>query len=118
MNVRRTIITAAAVLGVATASAPAASAETAAPAGPHVTGTAHGQDVYGWNAVGGASWYSIRLDGHQVRKDLKRTLQVQVYDLYLYCHALRGHSYTLSIVAVDGAGHQSAPSAGVLVTVK
>lgn len=117
MNVRRTIITSAAVLGVAI-SAPAASAATTAPAAPHVVGTAHGQDVYGWSAVPGASWYSIRLDGHQVRKDLKRTLQVQVYDLYLYCHALPGHSYTLSIVAVDAAGHQAAPSAGVLVTVK
>jgi len=117
MNVRRTIVTAGALLGVAV-TAPAATAATTSPAGLHVVGTAHGQDVYGWNAVGGTSWYSIQLDGHQVRKDLKRTLQVQVYDLYLYCHALPGHSYTLSIVAVDAAGNRSAPSEGMVMTVK
>jgi len=116
MNARRTIITAAALLGVAV-SAPAAMAATTSPAGLHVVGTAHGQAVYGWTAAANASWYSIRLDGQQVRKDLKRTLQVQVYDLYLYCHALPGHSYTLSIVAVDAAGNKSAPSEGALFTV-
>lgn len=122
MSTRKKImgVTAALLLAGTTLAAPAASAATApvAPTGLHQIGTAHGQAVYGWNAAPGAvSWYSIRLDGHQVRRDIQRTRQVQVYDLYLYGHAQRGHSYTLSIVAVDASGNHSAPGAGVVMTV-
>ena len=43
--------------------------------------------------------------------------QVRVYDLYLYCHAMPGHSYSLTIDAVDAAGNHSAPSKAVTITV-
>jgi len=90
------------------------------PTGVRQVGQDQGQAVYGWEAATdnvGVAWYSIKLDGSAVRKDTKRTRQVRVYDLYLYCHALPGHSYTLTIEAVDAAGNHSAPSEGALITV-
>jgi hypothetical protein len=90
------------------------------PSGVRLIGQEQGQAVYGWEASTdnvGVAWYSINLDGSAVRKDTKQTRQIRVYDLYLYCHALPGHTYTLTVEAVDAAGNHSAPSEGVRITV-
>ncbi|MFI9381792.1 hypothetical protein [Kutzneria sp. NPDC052558] len=111
------------VIAVGALAAAMVTGDTVAPTTPlgvHQIGTEQGQAVYGWDASTdnvGVSWYSIKLDGSQVRRDTKLTRQVRVYDLYLYCHALPGHSYTLQIEAVDAAGNHSAPSQGVVITV-
>ncbi len=127
MGLRRTATTgaaAAALLAGTALGAPLASAADitapTVPTGLRQIGTSQGQDVYGWDASyddTGVSWYAIRLDGQMVRKDTKRTQQVRVYDLYLYCHAMPGHSYSLTIDAVDAAGNHSAPSKAVTITV-
>jgi cellulose 1,4-beta-cellobiosidase len=110
-------VIAATVVAIATATA-ADTVTPSTPTGLRQIGQEQGQAVYGWEASTddvGVTWYSIKLDGSMVRKATKRTMRV--YDLYLYCHAQPGHSYTLTIEAVDAAGNHSAPSEGVLITV-
>ncbi|WP_158882289.1 fibronectin type III domain-containing protein [Amycolatopsis anabasis] len=125
---RRAVISTlvAAPLAIGLAAAPTASATTdvnppTPPTELRTVGSFGGQPVLTWNPStddsGAIDWYSIRVDGSQARRDLEQQRILRVYDLLQFDHVVRGHTYTITIVAFDEAGNRSAPSNPVRVTV-
>jgi hypothetical protein len=77
-----------------------------------------GQVVLGWNAATDDSntiRYSLRADGGQIYRP--STTSVRVSDLVRFCHLLRGHTYAMTIQAVDPSLNRSAPTAPLQVTI-
>jgi hypothetical protein len=75
-----------------------------------------GQVVLGWTAATDNSntiRYSLRADGGQIY----RPSTTSVSDLVRFCHLLRGHTYAMSIQAVDPSLNRSAPTAPIQVTI-
>ncbi|MEV4317393.1 fibronectin type III domain-containing protein [Actinocrispum sp. NPDC049592] len=87
-----------------------------APSNLRQTGVFAGQPVLGWDAPAAVvSYYRVLVDGSQAYRP--RVPSVKVDDLVKYCHVLRGHTYSISVQAVDPTGARSETSESLQVTV-
>jgi chitinase len=104
------------------ASTASAGSDTTPPSTPtnlRQIGMFGGQVVLGWDAATDNSQtirhYWVRADGGQIYRP--STTSVRVSDLVRFCHLLRGHTYAMSIQAVDPSLNRSAPTAPIRVTI-
>jgi len=75
--------------------------------------------VLGWDAStdnsGSINHYRVMVNGAQAYRP--RVTSVKVDDLVKFLHVFPGHTYTITIQAVDSAGNRSGSSNSLQVTV-